>query len=80
MTDAVFGQEGSSTVELSPPNSFSYTAWRMTLLETLPPKTKTVCSGKYLEKISEIPRGGEKTNLRYQKVGDSVAEVQAYDD
>lgn len=52
----------------------------MTVLEALPPETKTVCSEKHLEKISEIPRGGEKTNLRHQKVGDSFAEVQAYDD
>lgn len=52
----------------------------MTVLETLPPETKADCSGKHLEKISKICRGGEKTNLRHQKVGDSVAEVQAYDD
>lgn len=39
-----------------------------------------VCSGKYLEQISEILREGEKTNLRHQMVGDSVAEIQAYDD
>lgn len=52
----------------------------MTVLETLPPETKADCSGKHLEKISKICRGGEKTNLRHQKVGDSVTEVQAYDD
>lgn len=51
----------------------------MTLLETLPPETKKVCS-ESTWKISEIPRGGEKTNLRQQKGGDSLAEVQAYDD
>lgn len=39
-----------------------------------------LCSEKYFEKISEIPRIGEKTNLRHQKLGDSIAEVEAYDD
>lgn len=76
----MLGQEGrhSSTAELSPPNFIQLLSMENHSVRNLATRNKDSLIRKVLGK--DPPRGGEKTNLRHQKVGDLLAEVQAFDD